>query len=132
MKGDRRKLLYNLKKLMLRYRIIGVCIFLVLMADIITRLIISIQKYIKAIASANLRTNALNSDVDYAFKLIRHKLDYLSSLGSSDTTNDYGNPVSADIYLYQKQTGDHISTKKMLLLKQILPFSKYQSPKIVG
>ena len=87
MKGDRRKLLYNLKKLMLRYRIIGVCIFLVLMADIITRLIISIQKYIKAIASANLRTNALNSDVDYAFKLIRHKLDYLSSLGSSDTTN---------------------------------------------
>ena len=56
-----------------------------LMADIITRLIISIQKYIKAIASANLRTNALNSDVDYAFKLIKHKLDYLSSLGSSDT-----------------------------------------------
>ncbi len=125
-------MLYNLKKLMLRYRIIGVCIFLVLMADIITRLIISIQKYIKAIASANLRTNALNSDVDYAFKLIRHKLDYLSSLGSSDTTNDYGNPVSADIYLYQIQAGDHISTKKMLLLKQILPFSKYQSPQIVG
>ena len=57
-----------------------------LMADIITRLIISIQKYIKAIASANLRTNALNSDVDYAFKLIKHKLDYLSSLGSSDTS----------------------------------------------
>ena len=56
------------------------------MADIITRLIISIQKYIKAIASANLRTNALNSDVDYAFKLIKHKLDYLSSLGSSDTS----------------------------------------------
>ena len=57
-----------------------------LMADIITRLIISIQKYIKAIASANLRTNALNSDVDYAFKLIKHKLDYPSSLGSSDTS----------------------------------------------
>ena len=49
-----------------------------------------------------------------------------------DATNDYGNPVSADIYLYQIQAGDHISTKKMLLLKQILPFSKYQSPQIVG
>ena len=49
-----------------------------------------------------------------------------------DATNDYGNPVSADIYLYQIQAVDHISTKKMLLLKQILPFSKYQSPQIVG
>ena len=28
----------------------------------------------------------MNSDVDYAFKLIKHKLDYLSSLGSSDTS----------------------------------------------
>ena len=43
-----------------------------------------------------------------------------------DATNDYGNPVSADIYLYQIEAGEHSSTKKMLLLKQILPFSKYQ------
>jgi len=34
-----------------------------------------------------------------------------------DATNDYGKPVSAGIYLYQIQTGKHISTKKMVLLK---------------
>ena len=34
-----------------------------------------------------------------------------------DATNDYGEPVSAGIYLYQIQVGEYISTKKMLLLK---------------
>jgi hypothetical protein len=34
-----------------------------------------------------------------------------------DATNDYGKPVSAGIYLYQIQAGEHISTKKMVLLK---------------
>ena len=34
-----------------------------------------------------------------------------------NATNDYGKPVSAGVYLYQIQTGKHISTKKMLLLK---------------
>ena len=34
-----------------------------------------------------------------------------------DATNDYGNPVSAGIYLYQIQAGEYISTKKMVLLK---------------
>ena len=34
-----------------------------------------------------------------------------------DATNDYGKPVSAGIYLYQIQTGEYISTKKMVLLK---------------
>jgi hypothetical protein len=34
-----------------------------------------------------------------------------------NTTNDYGKPVSAGIYLYQIQAGEYISTKKMVLLK---------------
>ena len=34
-----------------------------------------------------------------------------------NATNDYGKPVSAGIYLYQIQTGEYISTKKMVLLK---------------
>ena len=34
-----------------------------------------------------------------------------------DATNDYGNPVSAGIYLFQIQAGEYISTKKMVLLK---------------
>ena len=34
-----------------------------------------------------------------------------------DATNDYGEPVSAGIYLYQIQAGEYISTKKMVLLK---------------
>ena len=34
-----------------------------------------------------------------------------------NATNDYGKPVSAGVYLYQIQTGKHISTKKMVLLK---------------
>ncbi|MDP6877460.1 MAG: T9SS type A sorting domain-containing protein, partial [Candidatus Marinimicrobia bacterium] len=34
-----------------------------------------------------------------------------------DATNDYGNPVSAGIYLYQIQAGNYIQTKKMVLLK---------------
>ena len=34
-----------------------------------------------------------------------------------DATNDYGKPVSAGIYLYQIRTGEHISTKKMVVLK---------------
>jgi hypothetical protein len=34
-----------------------------------------------------------------------------------DTTNDYGKPVSAGIYLYQIQTGEYIQTRKMVLLK---------------
>ena len=34
-----------------------------------------------------------------------------------DTTNDYGKPVSAGIYLYQIQAGEYIQTKKMVLLK---------------
>ena len=31
--------------------------------------------------------------------------------------NDYGQPVSGGIYLYQIQAGDYISTVKMVLLK---------------
>ena len=34
-----------------------------------------------------------------------------------DATNDYGKPVSAGIFLYQIRAGEHISTKKMVLLK---------------
>ena len=34
-----------------------------------------------------------------------------------DATNNYGNPVSAGIYLYQILAGDYLSTKKMVLLK---------------
>jgi len=34
-----------------------------------------------------------------------------------DATNDYGKPVSAGVYLYQIHAGEHISTKKMVLLK---------------
>jgi len=34
-----------------------------------------------------------------------------------DATNDYGNPVSAGIYLYQIQAGEYMQTKKMVLLK---------------
>ena len=34
-----------------------------------------------------------------------------------NATNDYGKQVSAGIYLYQIQTGEYISTKKMVLLK---------------
>jgi len=34
-----------------------------------------------------------------------------------DATNDYGEPVSAGIDLYQIQAGEYISTKKMVLLK---------------
>ena len=34
-----------------------------------------------------------------------------------NATNDYGNPVSAGIYLYQIQTGEYLQTKKMVLLK---------------
>ena len=34
-----------------------------------------------------------------------------------NTTDDYGKPVSAGIYLYQIQAGEYISTKKMVLLK---------------
>ena len=34
-----------------------------------------------------------------------------------DASNDYGEPVSAGIYLYQIQAGEYISTKKMVLLK---------------
>ena len=34
-----------------------------------------------------------------------------------NATNDYGEPVSAGIYLYQIQAGEYISTKKMVLLK---------------
>ena len=61
-----------------------------LMADIITRLIVSIQKHVKAIASAHLRLTAKKSDVDYAFELIKHKLDYLSSLESGDAVIQAG------------------------------------------
>ena len=34
-----------------------------------------------------------------------------------DTTNDYGKPVSAGIYLYQIQNGEYMQTRKMVLLK---------------
>ena len=34
-----------------------------------------------------------------------------------DTTNDYGRPVSAGVYLYQIQAGEYMQTKKMVLLK---------------
>jgi len=34
-----------------------------------------------------------------------------------DTTNDYGKPVSAGVYLYQIQAGQFVKTKKMVLLK---------------
>ena len=34
-----------------------------------------------------------------------------------DATNDYGNPVSAGVYLYKIQAGEFVQTKKMVLLK---------------
>ena len=34
-----------------------------------------------------------------------------------DSTNDYGRPVSAGVYMYRIQTGEYIQTKKMVLLK---------------
>jgi len=34
-----------------------------------------------------------------------------------DATNEYGNPVSAGVYLYKIQAGEFVQTKKMVLLK---------------
>ena len=34
-----------------------------------------------------------------------------------DSTNNYGKPISAGIYLYQIQAGEYMQTKKMVLLK---------------
>jgi len=34
-----------------------------------------------------------------------------------NATNDYGNPVSAGVYLYLIQAGEYMQTKKMVLLK---------------
>ena len=34
-----------------------------------------------------------------------------------NATNNYGEPVSAGIYLYQIQAGEYMQTKKMVLLK---------------
>ena len=44
-----------------------------------------------------------------------------------NATNDYDKPVSAGIYLYQIQAGEYISTKKMVLLKQILKLGNNQA-----
>lgn len=56
-----------------------------LLADIITRLGMSIQKYVKAITSANLRYDATKEDVDYALEFIQEKLSYLSQIGKEKT-----------------------------------------------
>jgi len=34
-----------------------------------------------------------------------------------NATNDYGNPVSAGVYLYLIQAGEYMQTKKMVLLE---------------
>jgi flagellar hook assembly protein FlgD len=34
-----------------------------------------------------------------------------------DTTNKYGKPVSAGVYLYQIKSGKFVQTRKMVLLK---------------
>ena len=34
-----------------------------------------------------------------------------------NATNDYGEPVSAGVYIYQIQAGEFVQTRKMVLLK---------------
>jgi len=90
-----------------------------LMADIVTRLIISIQKYVKAITSANLRTIAQKKDVDYAFKFILFKLDYLSSLDGNNVSMKFNDKkiFSPDdrIKLIQEKLEGKIVDGKMVL-----------------
>jgi hypothetical protein len=89
------------------------------MADIVTRLIISIQKYVKAITSANLRTIAQKKDVDYAFKFILFKLDYLSSLDGNNVSMKFNDKkiFSPDdrIKLIQEKLEGKIVDGKMVL-----------------
>ncbi|KAA3609705.1 MAG: hypothetical protein DWQ03_17145 [Calditrichaeota bacterium] len=47
--------------------------------DFYTRLAVSAQKYVKAVASINLRTHARISDVDEAFRFIQTKVDFLKN-----------------------------------------------------
>ena len=46
----------------------------------IVRLVNSAHKYVKAIASAHLRTEVFKEDVDYAFEFIGEKLAFLAKL----------------------------------------------------
>jgi DNA replicative helicase MCM subunit Mcm2 (Cdc46/Mcm family) len=50
-----------------------------LLSDMITRLAISVQRYVKAIASSRLSLKAKKEDVDLAFGFIEEKLKFLSS-----------------------------------------------------
>ena len=89
-----------------------------ILTDSITRLAVSVGKYVKAIASAHLRINVTAEDVDLAFDFIIDKLNFLSSVEVVDVPIMTSRKKQRQQFIREEFGGQNVKIKDILVAVQ--------------